>query len=119
SKRLKEYDKSIQIVGVEPILGHKIQGLKNMGESIVPGLFDPSRLDEKINVNDDEAYSTSRDLAVREGLFVGMSSGAAVFAALKKAKEMKDGVLVVILPDRGDRYLSTSLFKSICADCPP
>ncbi|WP_420267207.1 PLP-dependent cysteine synthase family protein [Candidatus Magnetominusculus dajiuhuensis] len=119
SKRLKEYDKSIQIVGVEPILGHKIQGLKNMGESIVPGLFDPSRLDEKINVNDDEAYSTSRDLATKEGLFVGMSSGAAVFAALKKAKEMKDGVLVVILPDRGDRYLSTSLFKSICADCPP
>ncbi|MBF0457172.1 MAG: cysteine synthase [Nitrospirae bacterium] len=119
SKRLKEYDKSIQIVGVEPILGHKIQGLKNMGESIVPGLFDPSRLDEKINVNDDEAYSTSRDLATKEGLFVGMSSGAAVFAALKKAKSMKDGILVVILPDRGDRYLSTALFKSICADCPP
>jgi cysteine synthase B len=119
SKRLKEYDKSIQIVGVEPILGHKIQGLKNMGESIVPGLFDPSRLDEKINVHDDEAYSTSRDLAVKEGLFVGMSSGAAVFAALKKAREMKDGVLVVVLPDRGDRYLSTALFKSICADCPP
>ncbi|MBF0515501.1 MAG: cysteine synthase [Nitrospirae bacterium] len=119
SKRLKEYDRSIQIVGVEPILGHKIQGLKNMKESIVPGLFDPSRLDEKINVNDDEAYSTSRDMAVREGLFVGMSSGAAVFAALKKAKEMKDGVLVVVLPDRGDRYLSTSLFKSVCADCPP
>ncbi|MEO5361136.1 MAG: cysteine synthase [Nitrospirota bacterium] len=119
SKRLKEYDKSIQIVGVEPILGHKIQGLKNMNESIVPGLFDPSRLDEKINVNDDEAYSTSRDMAVKEGLFVGMSSGAAVFAALKKAKEMKDGILVVVLPDRGDRYLSTSLFKSICADCPP
>ncbi|MBF0321256.1 MAG: cysteine synthase [Nitrospirae bacterium] len=119
SRRLKEYDKSIQIVGVEPILGHKIQGLKNMNESIVPGLFDPSRLDEKINVNDDEAYSTSRDMAVKEGLFVGMSSGAAVFAALKKAKEMKDGVLVVVLPDRGDRYLSTALFKSICADCPP
>ncbi|MBF0552926.1 MAG: cysteine synthase [Nitrospirae bacterium] len=119
SKRLKEYDKSIQIVGVEPILGHKIQGLKNMGESIVPGLFDPSRLDEKHNVNDDEAYSTAQALAVREGLFVGMSSGAAVFIALKKAKEMKDGVLVVILPDRGDRYLSTALFKSICADCPP
>ncbi|KWT84062.1 PLP-dependent cysteine synthase family protein [Candidatus Magnetominusculus xianensis] len=119
SKRLKEYDKSIQIVGVEPILGHKIQGLKNMNESIVPGLFDPSRLDEKINVNDDEAYSTSRDMAVKEGLFVGMSSGAAVFAALKKAKEMKDGILVVVLPDRGDRYLSTALFKSICADCPP
>ncbi|MBF0318667.1 MAG: cysteine synthase [Nitrospirae bacterium] len=119
SKRLKEYDKSIQIIGVEPILGHKIQGLKNMGESIVPGLFDMSRLDGKINVNDDEAYSTSRELAVKEGLFVGMSSGGAVFAALKKAKEMKDGVMVVILPDRGDRYLSTALFKSICADCPP
>ncbi|MBF0344869.1 MAG: PLP-dependent cysteine synthase family protein [Nitrospirae bacterium] len=119
SKRLKEYDSSIQIIGVEPVLGHKIQGLKNMTESIVPGIYDPSRLDDLRNVKDDDAYNTARWLTTREGLFVGMSSGAALYIAVKKAQEMRDGVIVVILPDRGDRYLSTTLFKSICAKCPP
>jgi cysteine synthase B len=118
-KRLKEYDRAIKIVGVEPLLGHKIQGLKNMSESIVPGIYDPSRLDEKRNVQDDRAFETARELALREGLFVGMSSGAAVYAALQIARELTDGVIVVILPDRGDRYLSTTLFASICAECPP
>jgi cysteine synthase B len=118
-KRLKEYDRSIKIVGVEPFLGHKIQGLKNMSESIVPGIFDPSRLDEKRNVQDDHAFETARQLALREGLFVGMSSGAAMYAAIQVARELRDGVIVVILPDRGDRYLSTTLFASICAECPP
>jgi cysteine synthase B len=119
SKRLKEYDRSIQIIAVEPLLGHRIQGLKNMTESIVPGLYDPSRLDEKHNVEDDDAFKTTRILALQEGLFVGMSSGAAMHVALKKARELKDGVIVVILPDRGDRYLSTALFASVCAECPP
>ncbi|MBF0566430.1 MAG: cysteine synthase family protein [Nitrospirae bacterium] len=119
SKRLKEYDASIGILGVEPLLGHKIQGLKNMSESIVPGIFDPSRLDDKRNVKDDDAYDCARRLALSEGLFVGMSSGAAMYVAMEKAKEMKDGTIVVILPDRGDRYLSTTLFKSVCAQCPP
>ncbi|MBF0336296.1 MAG: cysteine synthase [Nitrospirae bacterium] len=119
SKRLKEYDSSIEIIGVEPVLGHKIQGLKNMSESIVPGIYDPTRLDDKRIVNDDDAYNTARWLAMKEGIFVGMSSGAALYVAVKKAQEMTDGVIVVILPDRGDRYLSTTLFKSICAKCPP
>jgi cysteine synthase B len=119
SKRLKEYDRSIQIIGVEPNMGHRIQGLKNMSEAIVPSIYDPSRLDEKHNVSDDEAFQTTRRLAVEEGLFVGMSSGAAMHVALKKAKELKKGVIVVILPDRGDRYLSTALFTSVCAECPP
>jgi cysteine synthase B len=118
-KRLKEYDKSIQIIAVEPVLGHKIQGLKNMKEAIVPGIFDPSKLDEKHNVNDDDAYQTARRLALEEGIFVGMSSGAAVWVTLQRIKEMKNGTVVVILPDRGDRYLSTTLFASVCADCPP
>ncbi len=118
-RRLKEYNSNITIVGVEPLLGHRIQGLKNMKESIVPKIFNPSALDEKLNVNDDDAFNTTRRLAVEEGLFVGMSSGAAMWAAMKKAKEMKDGTLVVILPDRGDRYLSTALFTSVCAKCPP
>ena len=119
SMRLKEYDKGIQIVAVEPNLGHKIQGLKNMQEAIVPGIYDPSRLDEKRNVEDEDAYQTARKLAVEEGIFVGMSSGAAMWVALQKAKELNDGTIVVILPDRGDRYLSTSLFASVCAQCPP
>lgn len=119
SRRLKEFDSSIQIIAAEPVLGHKVQGLKNMAESIVPGIYEPSRIDEKHVVDDDTAFSTTRDLAFTEGLFVGMSSGCAVHVAIKKAKEMNDGVIVVILPDRGDRYLSTALFKSICAECPP
>ncbi len=119
ARRLKEYSKDIQIIGVEPNLGHRIQGLKNMQEAIVPGIYDPSRLDEKHNVDDDSAYQTARELAVKEGLFVGMSSGAAMSVALKKAKELKEGTIVVILPDRGDRYLSTALFASVCAECPP
>ncbi len=118
-RRLKEFNSSITILGVEPLLGHKIQGLKNMTESIVPKIFKPSALDEKWNVNDDDAFNTTRRLALEEGLFVGMSSGAAMWAAMKKAKEMKDGTVVVIFPDRGDRYLSTALFTSVCAKCPP
>ncbi len=118
-KRLKEFNKDIKIMGVEPILGHRIQGLKNMSESIVPKIFNPSLLDERYIVNDEEAFDTTRLLATREGIFTGMSSGAALYAALKKSSELKEGVIVVILPDRGDRYLSTSLFTSICAKCPP
>jgi cysteine synthase B len=104
---------------VEPNLGHKIQGLKNMRESIVPKNYDPSFADEKISVSDDDAFATTRQLALKEGLFVGMSSGAAVWGALEVAKRLTRGTVVVILPDRGDRYLSTSLFTSICAQCPP
>ncbi|MDH4162175.1 MAG: cysteine synthase A [Nitrospirota bacterium] len=118
-RRLKEHDRSIRVVAVEPNLGHKIQGLKNMKESIVPKNFDPSFPDEKINVNDVDAFATTRALALKEGLFVGMSSGAAAFGALELAKRMDRGTIVVILPDRGDRYLSTSLFTSVCAQCPP
>lgn len=119
SKRLKEYNSNIKIIGVEPVPGHRIQGLKNMSESIVPKIFDPSRLDERIYVNDEEAFDTTRMLAIKEGVFVGMSSGAAMHVALKTASELRSGVVVTILPDRGDRYLSTSLFASICSKCPP
>ena len=118
-RRLREFNPKIRIVGVEPNLGHKIQGLKNMKESIVPKNYDPSFADEKINVADDDAFTITRKLALREGLFVGMSSGAAVWGAIEIAKRMDRGTIVVILPDRGDRYLSTSLFTSVCAKCPP
>jgi cysteine synthase B len=118
-RRLREYNRNIRIVGVEPLLGHKVQGLKNMKESIVPKIFDPSFPDEILNVNDDDAFGTTRRLALEEGIFAGMSSGAAVYGALAVAKRMEQGVIVVILPDRGDRYLSTALFTSVCAKCPP
>ncbi len=119
SRRLKEFNKDIKIIGVEPVLHHRIQGLKNMTESIRPKIFDPDRLDERLFVNDDEAFDTTRMLAVKEGIFAGMSSGAAVHVALRKSSELREGVIVVILPDRGDRYLSTALFTSVCAKCPP
>ena len=119
SKYLKERKPSVKIVGVEPTVNHSIQGLKNLHESIVPRIFKKSALDDEITVTDDEAFETTRLLATREGLFVGMSSGAAVAGALKVAQGMKSGTVVVLLPDRGDRYLSTSLFMSTCAHCPP
>jgi S-sulfo-L-cysteine synthase (O-acetyl-L-serine-dependent) len=118
-KRLKEFNSSITVLGVEPHLGHKIQGLKNMSESIVPKIFNLKAMDQKWRVVDDDAFTMTRRLALEEGLFVGMSSGAAMWAAVKKANEMKNGTIVVILPDRGDRYLSTALFTSVCAKCPP
>lgn len=118
-KRLKEFNNGIKIIGVEPVMGHRIQGLKNMAEAIVPKIFDPSRLDERYIVNDDEAFDTTRMLAVKEGIFVGMSSGAAMHIALRKSSELAEGVIVVIFPDRGDRYLSTALFTSVCGKCPP
>ncbi len=118
-KYLREQKPEIKIFGIEPLLGHKIQGLKNMKESIVPTIYHHEKLDEKINVDDETAYETARKLVEQEGLFVGMSSGAAVAGALQIAKSIDAGTMVVILPDRGDRYLSTTLFRSVCAECPP
>jgi S-sulfo-L-cysteine synthase (O-acetyl-L-serine-dependent) len=119
SRRLKEFNRSIKIVGVEPVQGHAIQGLKNMTEAMVPKIYEPSRIDEIIKVNDDQAYNTTRWLALTQGVFVGMSAGAAVYGAIQVSRCMSSGTIVCILPDRGDRYLSTTLFKSICAKCPP
>jgi len=110
SKRLKEYNENIKIVGVEPYLHHKIQGLKNMKESYQPGIFDRNRLDEKVNILDDDAFNMARRLTREEGILAGMSSGAAMHVACEKAKEMEHGVIVVLFPDSGERYLSTELF---------
>ena len=116
---LREKKPGVRVVGVEPTLGHAIQGLKNMHESIVPKIYNPEELDDKIVVEDGEAFEMARDLARGEGIFVGMSSGAAVVGALRVAGTMRKGTIVVILPDRGDRYLSVMQFRSICAKCPP
>jgi len=110
SRRFNELKPDVQIIGVEPYLGHKLQGLKNMKESYRPGIFEKKRADRIINIDDDESYKTSRILAKKEGIFAGMSSGAAMAVALKLAEEMKKGRIVVIFPDGGDRYLSTPLF---------
>ncbi|MDD5154100.1 MAG: cysteine synthase, partial [Desulfovibrionales bacterium] len=110
SRYIKEQNPAVKIIGVEPYLKHKIQGLKNMKESYKPGIFDKNRLDEIINIHDEEAFAMARRLAKEEGLFVGMSSGAAMAAALEVARRMAKGVVVTIFPDGGDRYLSTDLF---------
>ena len=119
SRLFRERKPDVKIVGIEPRLGHKVQGLKNMQEAIVPGIYQEAALDEKLTVEDELAFSTARELAIREGLFVGMSSGAAVAGALQIAQSIDSGTIAVILPDRGDRYLSTTLFRSVCACCPP
>jgi cysteinyl-tRNA synthetase len=112
SKRLKEYNPNIEIVGVEPYLGHKIQGLKNMKESYQPEIYDKKRLDKKINIDDDVAYEMARRLAREEGIFAGMSSGAGVAVACQEAAAMTEGTIVTIICDGGERYLSTPLFAA-------
>jgi cysteine synthase B len=116
---LKSVKPAVTIVGIEPAMGHTIQGLKNMTESMVPGIYHREELDLKEMVDDGEAFETTRLLATREGLFVGTSGGAAAAVALRIAKRIERGTIVVILPDRGDRYLSTMQFRSVCAKCPP
>jgi len=111
SRYLKEVKPGVRVVGVEPPRGHRIQGLKNMQEAIRPKIYDPQMLDEKLTVVDREAYEMSRRLATHEGIFVGMSSGAAAAGAMRVASRLARGVVVVLLPDRGDRYLSTELFR--------
>lgn len=120
SRRLKEHSETIQIVGVEPTEGHAIQGLKNMNEAIVPDIYERERLDRVIVVADRPAYAVAQQLALEEGIFVGMSGGAAVHAAVHVAGELTpEDTVVTLIPDRGDRYLSTNLFRSVCAECPP
>ncbi len=117
---LKEQKPSVKIIGIEPTLNHCLQGLKNMKEAIVPKIYDPWRLDRIIICTDEDAFNTTRDLSLREGLFCGISSGAAMWGALQAARDLPRGsTVVVIFPDRGDRYLSTEVFRSICALCPP
>ena len=119
SRYFLKHAPQVKVVGVEPGLGHKIQGLKNMHEAIVPQIYDEKILAEKLLVEDDDAYEMTRKLAIEMGLFVGMSSGAAISGALQIAKNINSGTIVTLLPDRGDRYLSTNLFRSSCAECPP
>jgi cysteine synthase B len=120
SRYFRDRKLPVSVIGVEPELNHRIQGLKNMNESIVPEIYDPSMLDRKIPCSDDNAFTMTRELALKEGLFCGISSGAALWGAMQAAHDLPRGsTVVVILPDRGDRYLSTEIFRSVCALCPP
>jgi len=109
-KGLKENNPSIKIVCAHPVKGHYIQGLKNMEEAIVPSLYKPEMIDETIMIETEEAYEMTRQIILQEGIFVGMSSGAAMIAAIEVAKKISKGTIVVIFPDRGEKYLSTALF---------
>ena len=109
-KALKENNPKIKIVCAHPEKGHYIQGLKNMEEAIVPSIYDPSLIDEQITVDSQTAFEFSREIVKKEGIFVGMSSGAAMYTALEVAKRLKEGMIVLIFPDRGEKYLSTDLF---------
>jgi len=112
-RRLRELVRSVQIVAVEPESAlHGIEGLKHMASAIVPGIYDPSVHQRKISVRTETAYAVARRLAREEGLLVGQSSGAAVAGALEVAAELKEGVIVVVCPDCGDRYLSTALWRT-------
>lgn len=107
----KDNNLDFKVIGVEPYPGHKIQGLKNMKESYPPSIYDKKLLEKVINVDDEEAFYWARKLAREEGIFVGMSSGAALAGALKIAEEIEEGLIVVIFPDGGERYLSTPLWN--------
>lgn len=109
SRKLREKG-GVRIIAAEPQMGHKIQGLKSLKEAIVPKIWDQGAVDERIVVADADAYETARQLAKKEGLLVGMSSGAAMWAALQVAEKMEQGKIVVMFPDRGEKYLSTPLF---------
>lgn len=109
-KALKEHDPRIKTVSAHPVKGHYIQGLKNMEEAIVPAIYDPTQIDTTIMVETEAAYEMARQIVKREGIFVGMSSGAAMYASIEIAKQIDSGVVVTIFPDRGEKYLSTGLF---------
>lgn len=110
SKFLKQHKPDIKVVCAHPIKGHYIQGLKNMEEAIVPAIYNPSRIDVQIMVESEEAIAMARRIIAEEGIFAGMSSGAAMLAAIKTAEKIDKGNIVVVFPDRAEKYLSTKMF---------
>jgi cysteine synthase B len=110
SKFLKEVNPDIQIVGCQPTEGSSIPGIRRWPEAYLPKIFDPSRVDRVMDISEADAVAMTRKLARQEGIFAGMSSGGACSAAIALASELKEGVIVFICCDRGDRYLSSDLF---------
>ena len=112
SRFLKEQNPNIQIIGVQPEGESKIPGIRRWLKEYLPKIYQAERVDRIIDVNQQAAEQTTRDLAAKEGIFAGVSSGGAVYAALSLSQELTDAVIVVIVCDRGDRYLSTGVFPS-------
>ena len=110
SKYLKEKNSVVQIVGCQPTDGSRIPGIRKWPEAYLPKIFDRKRIDRTIELDEQDARRMSRRLAKEEGIFCGMSSGGAVHAAVELSKELESGVIVCIICDRGDRYLSSDLF---------
>lgn len=110
SRFFKEKDPAIQIIGCQPTEESSIPGIRRWPKEYLPKIFEPQRVDRVIDVSQDEATQMARKLANVEGIFAGMSSGGAASAAIRLAKELDKGVIVFIVCDRGDRYLSSSLF---------
>lgn len=108
---LKEQDPSIEIVGCQPTEGSSIPGIRRWPKEYVPKIFDPKKVDRVMDITQQEAEETCRQLANQEGIFAGVSSGGAAAAALRLSKEIKEGVIIFIVCDRGDRYLSSDLFN--------
>ncbi|WP_350285916.1 cysteine synthase CysM [uncultured Croceitalea sp.] len=107
---LKEQDPTVQIIGVQPEEGARIPGIRKWSPAYVPSIFDAKKVDDILYVNEKDAATMANRLAKEEGIFSGMSSGGAATVALRLAKQMKEGVIVSIVCDRGDRYLSSKLF---------
>lgn len=110
-KRLKEKYPKIKIIGVLPKPGSALQGLKSIEEGYIPPVLNLNIMDEKFIIEDEDAFLMTKKLAREEGIFVGPSSGAAMFVAQKRAEKLKEGNIVVIFPDRGEKYLSNEVFK--------
>ena len=109
-KALKENNPKIKIICAEPVKKHYIQGLKNMEEAIIPEIYDSSQIDKTIMVETEAAFAVTKEIIAKEGISAGMSSGAAMYAAIETAKSIESGCIVVIFPDRIEKYLSTALF---------
>lgn len=112
-RRLRGTDPAIEIVAAEPDSGlHGIEGWKHLPTALTPGIYDPTVAHRTVRVTTDEAYALTRSLASREGIFAGTSSGAALAAALAVARDLREGVVVVLFPDAADRYLSTAVWRA-------
>jgi cysteine synthase B len=112
SRYLKEQNPAIQIIGVQPEEGSQIPGIRKWPEAYLPKIYDAKRVDALRYVNQAQAENTTRQLAAKEGIFAGISSGGGLYTALKLSQEVENAVIVTIVCDRGDRYLSTGVFPA-------
>lgn len=113
SRVLKQHNPNLKVICAHPVKGHYIQGLKNMEEAIVPAIYDPAKIDVIEPVESEEAIAMARRIIREEGIFAGMSSGAALLAAIRTAQKISSGRIVTIFPDRAEKYLSTVMFSDL------